>query len=64
MKGLVPLLIHYSSKDHYNPEMITTVLKCMGSFSSVPEGVDHLLFDGVIPAFRNFFEEYKDTLQD
>ena len=44
--------------------MITTVLKCMGSFSSVPEGVDHLLFDGVIPAFRNFFEEYKYTLED
>ena len=36
----------------------------MGNFSSEPEGVDHLLFDGVIPAFKNFFDEYKDKLED
>ena len=57
-------MIHYSSKDHYDPEMITIVLKCMGNFSMIPEGVDHLLFDGVIPAFKNFFNEYKDILHD
>lgn len=36
----------------------------MGNFSRLPEGIDHLLFDGVIPAFINFFNEYKDKLND
>lgn len=36
----------------------------MGNFSMIPEGVDHLLFDGVIPAFKDFFNEYKDKLED
>ena len=34
--GLVPLLIHYSSKQHYDPEMCSIVLKCMANFSIVP----------------------------
>lgn len=31
--------------------MISTVLKLMANFSLIPEGVEHLLNDGVIPAF-------------
>ena len=64
MKGLVALLIHYSSPEHYDEEMISLVLKCMANFSVIPEGVRTLLFDGVIPAFRDFFEEYKEKLPD
>lgn len=62
IKGLVALLIHYSSKENYDEEMISLVLKCMANFSVILEGVKTLLFDGVIPAFRNFFEEYKEKL--
>ena len=63
--GLVPLLIHYSSKDHYDPEMCSIVLKCMANFSIInPQGVELLLLDGVIPAFRNFFATYKEDLPE
>lgn len=51
IKGLVALLIHYSWKENYDEEMISTVLKLMANFSLIPEGSEHLLFDGVIPAF-------------
>ena len=64
VKGLVPLLIHYSSKENFDPETCTLVLKCMANFSSIPKGVEELLQDGVIPAFRDFFAEYKDTLPE
>lgn len=60
--GLVALLIHYSSPQHYDPEMCSLVLKCMANFSLIPMGVDTLLAEGVVPAFRNFFNEYKEAL--
>lgn len=64
IKGLVPLLIHYSSKDNFDPDMCTLVLKCMANFSSIPQGVEILLKDDVIPAFRNFFNTYKQILPE
>lgn len=60
--GLVPMLIKYSSPEYYDPDMCTIVLKCMANFSTIPQGIEHLLFDGVIPAFRGFFDKYKDEL--
>ena len=58
------LLIHYSGKDNYDEDMISVVLKLMANFSLISEGVEHLLFDGVIPAFHDFFDQYKETLPD
>ena len=63
-KGLVALLIHYSSKEHFDKDLITSVLKCMANYSLANKGRLDLLSDGVIPAFRNFFDEYKDKLVD
>jgi|JI91814BRNA_FD_contig_31_1347687_length_3393_multi_5_in_0_out_0_1 hypothetical protein len=62
IKGLVALLIHYSGKENYDEDMISTVLKLMANFSLIPEGTEHLLNDGVIPAFHDFFNTYKDNL--
>ena len=61
-KGLVALLIHYSSPEFYDADLCGLVLKCMANFSLIPKGVDILMADGVIPAFRNFFAEYKEKL--
>lgn len=36
----------------------------MANFSLISEGVEHLLFDGVIPAFNDFFNEYKENLPE
>ena len=64
IKGLVALLIKYSSTEFYNKEMIELVLKCMANFSIVDEGTKILLFDGVIPAFRKFCKRYKKKLPE
>ena len=64
IKGLVPLLIHYSSKQHFDPEMCTLVLKCMANFSSFEKGAETLLNDGAIPAFKNFFKAYRESLPE
>jgi hypothetical protein len=61
-KGLVALLIHYSSEEHYDADMCLRVLKVMANFSLVEEGSQELLKDGVVAAFQNFFDEYKDKL--
>ena len=42
--------------------MTDIVLKCIANFSLIPEGTKVLVDDGVIPAFRNFFDKYKDDL--
>lgn len=60
--GLVTLLNMYSSPQHYDEQMCETVLKLIANFSAIPEGVDVLLKDGAIPAFRRFFDKYKDAL--
>jgi hypothetical protein len=60
--GLVTLLNMYSSPEMYDPEMCETVLKLIANFSTIPEGIEILLKDGAIPAFRRFFDRYKETL--
>lgn len=64
IKGLVPLLIYYSSKSNFDPEMCTLVLKCMANFSSFQQGAETLLNDGAIPTFRNFFKAYCESLPE
>ena len=64
IKGLVALLIKYSSTEFYNKEMVELVLKCMANFSIVNEGTKILLFDGIITAFRKFCKRYKKKLPD
>jgi hypothetical protein len=60
--GLVALLNHYSSPANFDEDMCQKVLKLIANFSSIPEGVEVLLKDGVIPAFNRFFDRYKDKL--
>jgi hypothetical protein len=61
-KGLVALLIHYSSEANYDDEMCLRVLKVMANFSLVEHGSQELLKDGIVPAFKDFFETYKTKL--
>jgi hypothetical protein len=42
--------------------MCETVLKLIANFSTIPEGVEVLLKDGAVPAFRRFFDKYKEAL--
>ena len=60
--GLVALLNHYSAPGSLDEDMCQRVLKLMANFSSVPEGVEALLRDGAVPAFRRFFDRFKDRL--
>ena len=43
VKGLVALLIYYSSKDNFKPNLCTSVLKCMANFSLINKGIVILL---------------------
>lgn len=60
--GLITLLNMYSSPQYYDEEMCLDVLKLIANFATVPEGAEILLKDGAIPAFRRFFEKYKENL--
>ena len=62
--GLVPMLVIFSSPQHFDQEMCSVILKCMANFSTIQPGIEHLLSDGVIPAFRKFFNEYKEQLPE
>jgi hypothetical protein len=61
-KGLVALLIFYSSNENYDEELCLKILKVMANFSLMKLGNQTLMADGVIPAFINYFEEFKHKL--
>lgn len=62
--GLVPLLNHYSNPDFFDSQMVSLVLKCMANFSLIDNGVEILLKDNIIPAFKTFFSRYKEDYDD
>lgn len=61
-KGLVALLIHFSSEKYYDEEMCLRVLKVMANFSLEEAGSSELLKDQIVPAFKNYFDQYKEQL--
>ena len=60
IKGLVPLFIYYSSDANLDHEMISLILKCMANFSLIEQGVEHLVEEKVVQAFKDYFDKYKD----
>lgn len=60
--GLITLFVLYSSDTLYDQDICIDLLKCMANFSTMPLGAETLLKDKIIISFRNYFDNFKETM--
>jgi hypothetical protein len=59
--GLITLFDIFSTGETADPEICSSILKCMANFSVMPVGAEHLLKDKIILSFQQYFNSHKES---